>query len=450
MKKEIATKISWVLVPLLLLSLEIMTVAQEKPSSSSTVSVEEAQKEEAKKKEEEAKEKEEAAKAEAEKLRFQTSVLDRMYSGLRNNAAFAFRFSTNYDSNLLGSNINPQSGSFESISPRFVANIQRKNFVMDVDYSAGYLVYNEFSDLNKSDHLAGVSFRFRPSPRTFARISEHVSSTTNSFATGVNQLLSPTQIFPLPNQGVFFSRQRIFRNILAGDVEYRVTRDSSLDFFGTYDVERYRSQPFNDLSGGVAGVRWGYQVSPRLTVSTEYSFSYFTFNNQLNSSRIHSVGVGFRYLLRPGLAIFASGGIQSANIQGITKSGGSVVAGFTKSTFMTEFTLAYVNTDTSQVGLATTVRSQGVSGHFRRRLMDKMDFTLDSGYVRNRLIFNQNVPINTYTAGAGFEYAVRSDLTFFVNYGYVHQRSPVFVLQAPIVSRSTLSVGFEFRLRALR
>lgn len=432
--------ISWFLV--WVLALAATMVAQEKPPSS-TVSVGEAQKEEEAKKKEEDKKKPAQAPVE-------TSAIDRMYSGLRNNATFAVRFTANYDSNLLGSNVNSQGGSFESISPRFVANVQKKTFGMDVDYSASYLAYNKFSNLNKSDHLAGVAFRFQFSPRTYARIAEHVSYSTNSFATGVNQLLSPTQIFPPANQSLFFRRQRIFRNVMEGKLGYQLTPDSTLNWFGTYDVERYRSEPFNNLSGGVAGVRWEHRMSQRLTVSTEYSFSYFTFNNVLNSSRIHSVGMGFRYLLRPSVAIFASGGIQSANVQRTSKSGGSVVAGITKSTSTNTFSIAYENVNTNQVGLATTVRSQGVSAHFRRRITNKAGFTLDSGYTRNRLIFNQNVPINTYTGGVGFEYAVRSDLTFFANYGYVRQRSPVFILQAPIVSRSTASIGFEFRLPALR
>lgn len=426
----------------LLLALVPLSLAQEKPPSS-TVTVQEAQKEEEDKTKE-------ADQAKPQPVRSDTSMVDRMFSGVKNNAAISFRFTGNYDSNVLNSNVTREGATFETFSPRFFADIQRKRYQLDFDYSANYLLYNKISDLNRTDHLAGVAIRFRPSRHTYAMIGEHVSYSTNDFIIGSNELLAPTIIGNNPTQSVFFSRQRIFRNAVTGEIGYQINASDMVSFFGSYDVARYRNQPLNNLSGGAAGVRYEHRVTQRLFLNTDYSFSYYTYNNVLGISKIHTVGMGFRYLVRPSFTVFTWGGIQSATVQGLTRSGGAARFGFDKSSSTTSFGMEYSYQNTNQIGLATAVRSQSVSAHLRHRLSSKWDFTIDSAYSRNRLVFLQDLHINSVAVGAGLEYAVRPDLTFFANYGYVNQRSELVLLQVPVVSRNMVSIGFEFRFPRLR
>lgn len=415
--------------------------AQEAPKTKTITVEEETAEQEARKKEE--KEKAEAARSSA-------TLVTRMFSPLRNDVSFSLRFSETYDSNIFTTNTFKHADYITSIRPRLYGTFQKDRFQFRLDYIAGYDVFGRFSKLNKGSQLGGVGIRYQASPHVVVTLSDRVSlSNQNTVTLGTEPLSLPGLPGPF-SQNAFFSRQRLFLNVIGVGVDYQVGMNTFLRFTGDYSVQRFRENPLNNINTVSAGMGVEHKITRRVALTNDYSFTYAKFNNDFRQTKNHRIESGLRYFIRPTFSVFASGGLELREIRGVNRGGWTFRGGMTKSTSSTSLGITYTRSSTSGFGLPTTVLDNAVSVGFGRQLVPRLRLGSGMGYSRSQLLTGGSRPLSIFYASSSLEYAMRYDLTFYAAYSYLHQQAGNFDFAAPSILRNVISVGFEYRLPSLR
>jgi hypothetical protein len=435
MKTGFVPRIVWLLV--VMLAFVGPVFAQEAPPSN-TASVD------LEKEEQAAKEK--AKKDAEEKVEQSKSVRERMFSDVRNSAAFSVGVFENYDSNVFNTSGAALSDFYTLLSPRFVANFQREHTMFGVEYGGGYRFYSRFTDLDRMEHTGTLQFRYEASPHTVVSVSDSVSFVplnSLSFLQQPSFTGGPSGVSP---QLVFLGSQNIFSNVFNGEVTHALSESTSLRFYGGYDLARYSGTTTNDSDGYRAGFQLLNRPSRKLTINTGYEFQDLRFNNLFVSTKLNRLTVGLNYALRPTVSVFVSAGPELATIPGKSQVGTYVQGGIQKSLPSTQFTVGYMQGTQYDRGLAVGLFIRTVYGSYTRRLGEKFRVSLSEGYIQDTSLAATTLRIKGFQSGTSVEYAVRPDLTFVASYYYVWQSSNASAIGVPALSRSLATLGLEYRL----
>ena len=396
--------------------------------------------------------------AKSEKPSSTVSFTDSLFLGMGNNATFSVGMFEGYNSNIL-SNVGVTSpgrvpDAITSVYTRFFARTDGRNAGLSVDYSTGYRLYADSSELNGPEHRGTVTFRAKPSRRSWFEFSEYIASLANDSHTLLSQPLAPNGVETDFSQQILMDRQRIFTNVAKAEIGYELSRRTQLSVYGSYVVQRFESSPLHDADGFLLGLHFRRQFNRWMSFETNYEVKLSEFNNQYGQANVHHLDVGgLTYRVQPTVTIFASGGVEYAEFQGTYRPGAGIRSGIAKQTRTTNLSLEYHRGFSSTLGLGTLTQGDAVAVRLNRRLTPWMNLIASSIYSRNLAFVGPDQtsgPLYIFQIQPGLQFAVRRNLIFSLSCDYFKQNTDNYGLTVPNSSRYYIAFGFEYVLGSRR
>jgi hypothetical protein len=265
--------------------------------------------------------------------------------------------SEEYNDNLRLINENRQSDFITAFSPAIMLAVNRPTLRLIAGYSFSAELFAKESDLNNafSRHnfiLSGVYVGTRG--LTF--------TVSDSFALSRDTNQVPSQGFATGRQTT--GQQQVgVSNIFTPGVTWQMTPGTSLSFGATYGLQRFEGE-----GAGVGSDTYGFSstlghvLTPRLTGTIGYGFTYLDFLGQQDNSRTHSPTLGVSYALTPTLIGSVVGGVAVSQTRNETLLSPVVSAGLAQTLQFGSATLQYTRGVSVAGGLGGTTDNQTIAG----------------------------------------------------------------------------------------
>ena len=361
-----------------------------------------------------------------------------------NNFGFSLGANGGYISNVYPNSIEKQSSTLTALSARVFTNFGQTKSRLHLDYEAGYKVYQQEDSMNGVSHHGSINYTYRPSHKTEFQLWDTFSSSLNDPLDTNNFSLSDFNLLPSVAYDVYFMPQRTILNSAQARFSINITNSTSVNITGSYD-SRWYEQHFDDAHAAKSGIGLNQRITNWLSLSASYSVYLNDVSENLRGQQIHHVEIGrFHFNLSPNVEVFASGGIEIADIDDGYRVQEMAQVGISRNTPTNTLHASYQRTMSSIFGYHLILPSDIVTIGLGQRITDRTSFQLNGSYRRSH-DFNDSGLLRSYSGGAQFEYALTSTLFTSVNYTYQYQNNSIRMLaDLPHFDRSMVFVGLQY------
>src|SRR5208282_79246 len=383
-----------------------------------------------------------------------------------NQVSLSLGASTFYDDNVLQRNsqrIRDEGANFSS-DLKFLR--QTENVTFSFDYQPEFALYNNTNQLDRLNHLGTLNLTYRMSSRFYIGMYDTFSYLNGAFQSQqiLSGLGSPTAL----NQSIIPYTVRTLANTSGLSLSFVKSHRTSLTFSGNYDERRFGSaqivgQPLyntREMSGG-------FQYQYRITEHTSFGIAL------LHQDSTYKGGTGFgsdrrfqnesalfslQSQVSPTVTLAFFGGPQYLTSFGQSASGGAVTqfqgsagGSITKEVKKTALDLSVQRVISDSGGLYTMVENTTATLGVRRRLVGRWEAGLHGGATRVETSQVQLGSGKTDALLGGFDLTrpFSNGAAFHVSYQCAHQLSSGAVSVAANYDRDLVTVGIDFRLKAI-
>jgi hypothetical protein len=266
-----------------------------------------------------------------------------------------------------------------------------------------------------------------------------------------------------PGQSIYINGTPRINNTGLGQTTYSLSHRSSLTFVGSYGVLDFMNSPLPNSN--VASFQGGYDylLSRQNAISVFYRFDDFSFSNQVQGIRAHSIQAAFARRITGRLSLQIGGGPSVQTYQQPVSGSGTVARPtvFTALKYQLRYTgfgLNYTHGLTNGSGILPGAETDSFSGMITRTFGRNWDFSIDAGYSRNQAI--QQTLAATVGASPRTWFTTTRIGRRFVGYGAFFaaynasgQSSLSALCTLPVCGinsfTSTVSVGYTWGLRPI-
>ena len=336
------------------------------------------------------------------------------------------------------------------------------------DYKGGGILYTPQSELNTTVH----DFRFtqRINSRRWSlllsdklRYFPESSFGYGGYYSGQSSLGANFNPSFQSSQSILTVRSTRLSNTAVGQVEYVVSKKSSLTASASYDTLRFDQAGFLDNSNVALRASYSYNPTPRNTVALSYGFSLFRFGKitqQVHDQNVH-LAYGRRVTGRLALELSAGPDIYTFTnpLAGSARQlSWSVDGAWTYRFPKTDLRMAYTSYLTGGAGVLAGARSDEVRLTATSRLSRNVSSSLDLGYSHNAVLQQTtNVTgnaFNTWYAGLQLTRPLGRYTNVYLNYYFQRQTSDVAlcavsVCGGPNTLRHHFGLGFSWHRRPI-
>ena len=154
---------------------------------------------------------------------------------------------------------------------------------------------------------------------------------------------------------------------------------------------------------------------------------------------------GLKFKPSRSVELYLSGGADSARFQGVQRTVAAFQGGISKSSGTSLLSLVYSRGLSIAGGPGTPLNGNTVSASFSQWLSRRMNINVNSGYIRgSSVVRGSTLEYLTGTAEIGL--ALQRHVMFSTQYSYLSQRGLNLGSTTPILSRYTITAGFQFFL----
>ncbi len=328
--------------------------------------------------------------------------------------------SEEYNDNLFFNNQDRQRDFITGFSPTITLFINRPSYQVNGGYSFTAELYERESPLNNAlnrQNFFGTGL-YRATPRLTLTASETyaVSRNTNLVA----------------SQGFATGRQESLSNTFGPGLTYQMTPGTSLSLGATYGLLRFKGAATDGAGTASDSDTYGLQSSlaheltPRLTGTIGYGFTYLTEQGQENSTT-HTPTLGVTYRLTPMLTGSVSGGPAIIELGGETFVSPAATASLVQGLAFGSASARYARSVSAAGGFGGTTDIQSISGTLtlptlQRGLLVVFDTTYSTAEsVSSRQ--TQQVDVKALTLNLQVTYQIASFVSVFGGYTFFQQRT---------------------------
>ena len=333
--------------------------------------------------------------------------------------------SEEYNDNLFLNNQDRQRDFITGFSPTITLFVNRPSYQVNGGYSFTAELYERESRLNNALNRQSFlgSGLYRATPRLTLTASE-------TYAVNRNTNL-------VASQGFATGRQESLSNTFGPGLTYQMTPGTSLSLGATYGLLRFKGAASD--GGGTAGGgtardsdTYGLQSSlahvltPRLTGTIGYGFTYLTVQGQDNSTT-HTPTLGGSYRLTPTLTGSVSGGPAITELGGETFVSPAATASLVQGLAFGSASARYARSVSAAGGFGGTTDSQSISGTLtlptlQRGLLVVFDTTYSTAESESSRQ-TQQVDVKALTLNLVVTYQIASFASVFGGYTFFQQRT---------------------------
>jgi len=328
--------------------------------------------------------------------------------------------SEEYNDNLFFNNQDRQRDFITGFSPTITLFVNRPSYQVSGGYSFTAELYERESRLNNALNRQSFlgSGLYRATPRLTLTASE-------TYAVNRNTNL-------VASQGFATGRQESLSNTFGPGLTYQMTPGTSLSLGATYGVLRFKGAATDGAGTASDSDTYGLQSSlahvltPRLTGTIGYGFTYLTVQGQDNSTT-HTPTLGGSYRLTPTLTGSVSGGPAITELGGETFVSPAATASLVQGLAFGSASARYARSVSAAGGFGGTTDSQSISGTLtlptlRRGLLVVFDTTYNTAEsVSSRQ--TQQVDVKALTLNLQVTYQIASFASVFGGYTFFQQRT---------------------------
>ncbi|MDR1726336.1 MAG: hypothetical protein LBT74_00140 [Acidobacteriota bacterium] len=394
------------------------------------------------------------------------SFAESVRGDVRNRFGFTLGANEGYITNVYPESPDRESTSstLTSLSGSVFANFGERKSVLHLDYGINYSFYNDqdFSvqDFgNGADHNATVYYTYTPNEKSRFLVMDRFSSSTNDMFGGLDFFSLSTVDWMPQSYSVHFLPQRVHRNDISGSYERSIARRTRINVFGSYNSYWYDHQDFggvlyDNINAAQVGAGVSQGITDWLSLSSSYSVYLNNVPEELQGQQIHRVEVGgLHFKLAPTVEVYASGGLEIAEIDDDYQMHEMVSVGISKRAGTGVLYANYSRSMSTPLGYWRILPSDSVSIGYGQRITDRANFRLMGAYRRSH-DYDADGLLRNYYGSASFEYSLTRNLFASANYAYQYQNNsiniPAFVSSIPRYDRSMIFAGLQYAWPALR
>ena len=333
--------------------------------------------------------------------------------------------SEEYNDNLFLNNQDRRWDLITGFSPTITLFVNRPSYQVNGGYSFTAELYERESRLNNAlnrQNFFGTGL-YRATPRLTLTASE-------TYAVNRNTNL-------VASQGFSTGRQESLSNTFGPGLTYQMTPGTSLSLGATYGLLRFKGA-VTDGAGTAGGVTasdsdtygvqstLAHELTPRLTGTIGYGFTYLTVQGQENSTT-HTPTLGGSYRLTPTLTGSVSGGPAITELGGETFVSPAATASLVQGLAFGSASARYARSVSAAGGFGGTTDSQSISGTLtlptlQRGLLVVFDTTYNTAEsVGSRQ--TDRVDVKSLTLNLAVTYQIASFASVFGGYTFFQQRT---------------------------
>ena len=349
--------------------------------------------------------------------------------------------SEEYNDNLFFNNQDRQRDFITGFSPTITLFINRPSYQVNGGYSFTAELYERESPLNNAlnrQNFFGTGL-YRATPRLTLTASETyaVSRNTNLVA----------------SQGFATGRQESLSNTFGPGLTYQMTPGTSLSLGATYGLLRFKGAVTDGAGTASDSDTYGllsslaHELTPRLTGTIGYGFTYLTEQGQENSTT-HTPTVGGSYRLTPTLTGSVSGGPAITELGGETFVSPAATASLVQGLAFGSASARYVRSVGAAGGFGGTTDIQTISGTltlptWRRGLLVVFDTTYNTAEsVGSRQ--TDRVDVKALTLNLQVTYQITAFTSVFGGYTFFQQRTTGSSSQQVDADQNRVRFGLQF------
>src|SRR5438093_9976466 len=263
--------------------------------------------------------------------------------------------SEEYNDNLFLNNQDRQRDFITGFSPTITLFVNRPSYQVNGGYSFTAELYERESRLNNALNRQSFigSGLYRATPGVTLTASETYALNRNTNLVG--------------SQGFSTGRQESWSNTSGPGLTWQMTPRTSLSLGATYGLLRFKAAATDGAGTASDSDTYGLQSSlaheltPRLTGTIGYGFTYLTVQGQDNSTT-HTPTVGGSYRLTPTLTGSVSGGPAITELGGETFVSPAATASLVQGLAFGSASARYTRSVSAAGGFGGTTDSQSISG----------------------------------------------------------------------------------------
>jgi len=324
--------------------------------------------------------------------------------------------SEEYNDNLLLDNLNRQSDFITGFSPALMLFVNRPSYRLTAGYSSTAELYQRESRFDNA--LSRQNFILNGSYEGTRGLTFAVS---DAFARDRSTNVVATQ-------GFASGRQEAWSNSFSPGVSWQMTPATVLNVVVTHAVERFEGTGvgFGSDTYGLQNTL-GHVLTPRLTGTVGYGFTYLNLLGQQQNSTTHTPTFGASYRLTPTLTASVNGGPAVTQIGGETFVSAAATAGLVQVLRYGSASAQYSRSVGVAGGLGGTTETQTFSGALALLTWQRgLIVTFNPSYSTAKSVSRgQTGPVdaNALTLNLGASYQIARYASIFGGYRFFQQRT---------------------------
>lgn len=344
--------------------------------------------------------------------------------------------SEEYNDNVFLNNQNRQWDFITGVSPGIMLFVNRPSYRLSGGYTFTAEMYDRESRLSNA---------FKHQNFIFNGVYEGTRglSLTVSDAYALNR---DTNL--VASQGFSTGRQESWSNTFAPGMTWQMTPRTSLNLVATYGVQRFEGSG-TGLGSDSYGLqsKLGYGITPSLTGTVGYGFTYLNLEAQENSTT-HTPTLGLSYRLTPTLTANVSGGPAITELGGKTFVSPAATASLVQAFRFGSASLQYTRGVGVAGGFGGTTDSQSISGAIALiTLLRGLIVTFSPTYNTAESVSRGQtgrVDTKALTLSLGASYQVARFVSVFGGYTFFQQRTGASSSQQFDADQNVVRFGVQF------
>ena len=323
--------------------------------------------------------------------------------------------SEEYNDNLLLNNSNRQSDFITGFSPALMLFVNRPSYRLTAGYSSTAELYQQESRFDNA--FSRQNFIFNG---TYEGTRELTFAIADSYARDRSTNVVATQ-------GFANGRQEAWSNTFSPGVSWQMTQATALNVVATHAVERFEGTGagFGSNTYGLQNTL-GHVLTPRLTGTVGYGFTYLDLLGQQNSTT-HTPTLGVSYRLTPTLTATVNGGPAVTQIGGETFVSPAATVGLIQILRYGSASGQYSRSVGVAGGLGGTTETQTFSGALALLTWQRgLIVTFNPAYNTAKSVSRGQtgrVDANALTLNLGASYQIARYVGIFGGYRFFQQRT---------------------------
>lgn len=313
---------------------------------------------------------------------------------------------------------------------------------LSLEYRGNYTYYTPSAYFNGTSQYFGLDYTHIFNPRWVINLREHAGITPYSYGQTAYLSLSNTDLTGVPTNELFDNRTMFSQTSV--DVTYQRTRRLSFSFGGDGYLIRRRSRALSGLNGGTGRVDAAYRVTRRQTVSASYGYAYYGYQRVFGNADAQNFALGYSAALTRGWSLALDAGAYRSRTLGVVRvpidPAIALIVGYGYTNIVINpvtyapmlegrlsrkferASLSFLGSQTTSPGNGVYLlsKSKNASVNYSYVALKNYTFSFFGGYSRLQSVAQQVGAYDSFNAGAGATYKLRSFAFLTFRYDYRH------------------------------